>query len=170
MVDHIVYLSCLHLKTTAQVISQDASNLRSVVMSIKVMFTHICVAHTYTRTHNFTHQEIQFCCIKTFVAYWSYSYRYHVLKLLLPYTQTPEQHFSKLQKGWKRSKLLNNTDYIPLLLHNKYDGMLLIFQHAKLFTAKKMFIISSHKFEYQIQDIKFFLITKDIKCLVCNTS
>ena len=53
--DHIVYLSCLHLKTTAQVISQDASNLRSVVMSIKVMFTHICVAHTPINTHTHAH-------------------------------------------------------------------------------------------------------------------
>ena len=28
------------------------------------------------------------------------------------YSQTPKLHFSKLQKSWKRSKVLNNTDYI----------------------------------------------------------
>lgn len=71
LVDHIVYSSCLHLETTAQVISQDASNLRSVVMSIKVMYTHIYVSHTRTHTHSIhshicTYQELQFCCIKNF--------------------------------------------------------------------------------------------------------
>ena len=54
LVDHIVYLSCLHLETTAQVISQDASNLRSVVMSIKVRYTSICVLYTHTYTHAHT--------------------------------------------------------------------------------------------------------------------
>ena len=51
---HCVYLSCLHLETTAQVISQDASNLRSVVMSIKVRYTSICVLYTHTYTHAHT--------------------------------------------------------------------------------------------------------------------
>ena len=56
---NIVCLSCLHLlkNETAQVIFQDASNYLSslVVMSIKLMYTHICAAHTWTHSPRLTH-------------------------------------------------------------------------------------------------------------------
>ena len=139
VVEHIVYLSCLHLETTAQVISQDASILSSVVMSIKVMYTHIYVSHTrtqtqYTLTHWYSpratillHQKLLWHIevIRTDIMF---------CKLLL-YSQTPKLHFSKLQKSWKRSKVLNNTDYILSCFFVNmtvcYD--VINFQHAKSF-------------------------------------
>ena len=140
---HCVYLSCLHLETTAQVISQDASILSSVVMSIKVMYTHIYVSHTrtqtqYTLTHWYSpratillHQKLLWHIevIRTDIMF---------CKLLL-YSQTPKLHFSKLQKSWKRSKVLNNTDYIVCCffvnMMVRY-AWLLISQHANIFTER----------------------------------
>jgi hypothetical protein len=156
LVDHIVYSSCLHLETTAQVISQDASNLRSVVMSIKVMYTHIYVSHTRTHTHSIhshicTHQELQFCCIKNFCG---------ILKLFVQIScfanfhfilKLQRLHFSKLQKSWKRSKVLNNTDYILccFFVNMTVCYAVINFKHAKSFHRERCSSFLSHIFRLQ---------------------
>ena len=67
LVDHTVYLSCLHLQTTSQVSSQDASNLCCVVMSIKIMYTYICERihmPIHIHAHTCTHQQPHFAASK----------------------------------------------------------------------------------------------------------
>lgn len=90
-------------------------------------YVHLYLCSAYTHTYTFTHtvsltKRYNFAASKLL-------WHIEVIRTdiifckLLPYSQTSELHFSKLQKSWKRSKLLNNPDY-TLLLHSKYDGML----------------------------------------------
>ena len=149
--DHIVHLSCLHLKTTAQVISQDASNLRSVVMSIKVMYTYIYVS--YTRTHTQYTLTHLYSPRATILLHQKLLWHIEVIRTdimfckLLRYSQTPKLHFSKLQKSWKRSKVLNNTDYILCCFYVNMTVCYAVinFPTCKQFSRRDI-LISSHIF------------------------
>ena len=157
LVDHIVYSSCLHLETTAQVISQDASNLRSVVMSIKVMYTHIYVSHTRTHTHSTDTLTHLYSPRATILLHQKLLWHIEVIRTdimfcKLPlYSQTPKLHFSKLQKSWKRSKVLNNTDYILccFFVNMTVCYAVINFKHAKSFHRERCSSFLSHIFRLQ---------------------